>query len=101
MNNTVQAQGFKVSDDLNTFLHEKLSKLGEHTDKIIRADVTLFMGAAGELQNNYCEIRLVVPGNDHFAKKNSSSFEHAIVESVHALQHMLEKSKEREKSKSY
>ena len=101
MNITLQAQGFKASEDLTTFLHEKLGKLGDHSDKILRADVTLSMGAAGELQNNYCEIRLVVPGNDHFAKKNSSSFEHAIVESVHALQHMLEKSKEKEKSNSY
>jgi putative sigma-54 modulation protein len=94
----VQSQGFKASENLENLIREKLERLGHHTDKIIRAHVILFKGADAELKNDYCEIRLEVPGNDHFVKKNSSSFEHAIAECVDALQHMVERSKEKEMS---
>ncbi len=97
----LQTPGFKASEKLEEFLQEKSGKLEHYTDKIIRANVTLFKGAETELSNNYCEIRLEVPGNDHFVKKNSGSFEQAITESVDALQHMLERSKDKEKSNSY
>jgi putative sigma-54 modulation protein len=94
----IQSQGFKASGHLEDLLREKLEKIGHHANKIMRADVNLYLGATNEIKNNYCDIRLEVPGNDHFAKKNSTSFEHAIVECVDALQHMIEKSKEKETS---
>ena len=94
----IQSQGFKTSSNLENLIGEKIGKLGQHTDKIIRAHITLIKGAETELNNNYCEIRLEVPGNDHFAKKNNSSFEHAIAQCVDALQHMLERSKDKERS---
>ncbi len=98
MNIIIQSQGFKASENLEGLIREKLEKLGQHTDKIIRANVTLIKGSEHELNNNFCEIRLEVPGNDHFVKKNNSTFEHAIAESVNALQHMLERSKDKELS---
>ena len=91
----LQSIGFKASEALEQFIHEKLGKVDQHTHNIIRADVTLTKGPEAELHNNYCEIRLEVPGNDLFAKKNSSSFEHAIVESIEALQHRIEKNRDK------
>ena len=92
----VQSPGFKISEALDALLREKIEKLDRHTNQIIRADVMLFKGPETEQNNNYCEIRLEVPGNDHFAKKNSSSFEHAIAECVIALHHMMERTKGKE-----
>jgi len=94
----LQSIGFKASDSLEQFVHEKLSKIDNHVHNIMRVDVTLTKGPDAELRNNYCEIRLEIPGYDHFVKKNSSSFEHAIAESVDALQHMVEKTKDKELS---
>jgi len=94
----LQCEGFKASEGLENLIHDKLGKLAHHSDKIMNAHVTLLKGPEAELQNNYCEIRLEVPGNDLFVKKNSSSFEHAIAECMTALQHMVEKNKEKEMS---
>ena len=94
----VQSEGFTASEHLEQFLQAKIDKLDHHGTKIIRAHVTFLKGPAAEVNNNYCEIRLEVPGNDHFAKKHSTSFEHAITECVDALQHQVEKSKDKEMS---
>lgn len=94
----IQSPGFKASEALEEFIQEKVGKIHAGADKVIRADVTLTKGAATEQSNNYCEIRLEIPGKDHFVKKNSSSFEHAIVECVDALHHLIEKHKGKEMS---
>jgi ribosomal subunit interface protein len=94
----IQSIGFTASDLLEQFVREKLSKVDHHVHNIMRADVTLSKGPKAELRNNYCEIRLVVPGYDHFAEKNSTSFEHAITECIDALHHMIERAKDKELS---
>ncbi|MBS1689483.1 MAG: ribosome-associated translation inhibitor RaiA [Bacteroidetes bacterium] len=91
----IQSPGFKASESLESYVKEKLNKLDEHDSKIIRADVTLYLGPQSEPANNYCEIRLEVPGADHFVKKNSTTFEHSVVESVEALHRMIQKDKDR------
>ncbi|RYD57944.1 MAG: ribosome-associated translation inhibitor RaiA [Sphingobacteriales bacterium] len=90
----IQSLGFKASDNLDGFVREKLSKLDHMSHKIIRADVTLFEESTAS-ENNYCEIRLEVPGNDHFVKKHGSSFEQAVADTVDALQNTLRKAKEK------
>ena len=97
----LQSIGFKSSEALEQFVHEKLGKIDHHTHNIIRADVTLTKGPEAELRNNYCEIRLEVPGYDHFAESNSTTFEHAIAETIDALQHMIEKAKGKEMDKRH
>ena len=97
----LQSIGFTASDALKEFVHEKLAKFDHHTHNIIRTDVTLTKGPEAEQRNNYCEIRLEIPGHDHFAKKNSTTFEHAIAETVDALEHMIEKAKEKDMSKRH
>ncbi|SRR5687767_4662051 len=94
----IQSLGFKASTDLEAFIQEKLGKLNPN-DSIIRANVTLFQGSDSNPTNNYCEIRLEVPGNDHFVKKSSDIFEKSVVEAVDTLQKMLHKSKEKELSR--
>jgi len=92
----IQSLGFKAGENLEAYVQEKVAKLETLSNNIIRANVTLFLGADGVADNNVCEIRLEVPGNDHFVKKNADNFEQAIVEAVDTLQNMLRKSKEKQ-----
>lgn len=90
----IQSLGFKAGNELETFIREKLSKL-EH-QKIIRANVILFLGPDSSPDNNHCEIRLEIPGNDHFVKSSSDVFEKSVVDAVDRLQEIIRRSKEKE-----
>ncbi len=94
MNNiTFQSVHFKASSQLEDFVKEKVSKLFDQENSIIRADVTLFEGASGNPKNQFCEIQLSVPGENHFVKKNSENYEKSIMEAVDALQKVLRRKK--------
>lgn len=92
----IQSLGFKASENLEDFIREKLNKIVLESDNVIRANVTLNKGPESELQNNICEIRLEVPGNDHFVKKNADVFEKAISESMDALQKIIRKTRDKQ-----
>ncbi|MBK9336397.1 MAG: ribosome-associated translation inhibitor RaiA [Lewinellaceae bacterium] len=94
MNINIQSVHFKASDDLQAHVQEKVSKLFEHNDKIIRADVTLFEDG-GAPDNQYCEIRLIVPGHDHLAKKGAGTYEKAVHDTVDALLGILRRQKKK------
>lgn len=89
----IESPGFKASNELESYVRETLAKL--KSDKIIRADVTLYKGSDANPVNNYCEIRLEVPGNDHFVKKSAGTFETAVLDAVETLQEILKKTKEK------
>ena len=90
----IQSLGFKHSQHLETYINEKLGKLMP-SDHIIRANVTLFQGPDRATPNDYCEIRLEVPGPDLFVKDQSAEFEQAVDECVNKLQSILRKQKEK------
>ncbi len=92
----IQSLGFKASDNLETFIREKLNTVVLESDKVIRANVTLYAGSESNPENNVCEIRLEVPGNDHFVKKNSNVFEKAITECIVALQKIIRRTKDKQ-----
>lgn len=90
----IQSLGFSAGETLESFIREKLN--GLKSDNIVRANVTLFLGPSSAPEHNYCEIRLEVPGNDHFVKKQGVYFENAVSECVDVLTQMIKKSKEKE-----
>ena len=92
----IQSLGFKASDHLEEFIREKLDKVVLESDKVIRANVTLYAASESNPQNNVCEIRLEVPGNDHFVKKSSDIFEKAITECTDALQKIIRRTKDKQ-----
>ena len=92
----IQSLGFKASEHLEDFTREKLNRVVNESDNVIRANVTLYAASESNPQNNVCEIRLEVPGNDHFVKKNSDVFEKAISETVTALQTILRKTRDKQ-----
>ncbi len=91
-----QTVQFKASSQLEDFVKEKVSKLFEQDPSIIRADVTLFEGASGNPINQFCEIQLSVPGENHFVKKNSENYEKSILDTVKTLQKILRRAKTKE-----
>jgi putative sigma-54 modulation protein len=90
----IQSLGFKASDTLENYIREKLEKLAP-SDHIVRANVVLFQGPDRNTPNDYCEIRLEVPGNDHFVKEQSPHFEQSVDEAVNKLQSMIRKAKDK------
>jgi putative sigma-54 modulation protein len=91
----IQSLGFKASDHLEGYIREKLGKLNP-SEHIIRANVMLFQGPSRNTPNDYCEIRLEVPGNDHFVKEHSPQFEQSVDSAVNKLQGILRKQKEKQ-----
>lgn len=90
----IQSLGFKHSNSLEQYINEKLEKLTP-SDRIIRANVTLFQGPDRATPNDYCEIRLEVPGPDLFVKESSLEFEQAIDQCINTLQTLLRKQKDK------
>jgi ribosomal subunit interface protein len=92
---------FRTDTSLETYVREKVSKLVNHCKTIIRANVILREGDQGILENKQCEIRLVVPGYDHFVKKSTDVYEKSVAQAVEVLQKILRRSKNRIIAKRY
>ncbi|MFL5738737.1 MAG: HPF/RaiA family ribosome-associated protein [Flavisolibacter sp.] len=95
MNIIIQSLGFKAGDELESYTREKIEKLTPN-DQIVGANVVLFLGPDRATPNNYCEIRLAIPGNDLFVKESSADFEQSVDSAVNKLQSMLRKAKEKQ-----
>ncbi len=95
MNIIIQSVNFRTGSTLENFIREKVSKLFNHCTNIIRADIVLRKGENGNLENKLCEIRLIIPGYDHFVKVGSGRYEKSILEAVETLQKILRRNKTR------
>ncbi|MCO6497840.1 MAG: ribosome-associated translation inhibitor RaiA [Chitinophagaceae bacterium] len=86
---------FSPKEHLKEFVNDKVSKLERFDDKIISAEVTLYIQDGKHIDNKACDIRLVVPGNDHIVKKAATSFEAAILDAVETMQNLLNRRREK------
>ena len=92
----IQSLGFKAGEGLEGYVREKLNKLTP-ADHIVRANVTLYIGADKNIPDTFCEISLEVPGNDLFVKESAKdNFEQAVDITVNKLQGILRKQKEKQ-----
>ncbi len=89
----IQTVKFKASAQLEKFVKQKVAKLFEQDSSIIKIDITLFEGGAGNPNNQFCEIQISVPGENHFIKKNSESYEKSVLIAVSGLQKVLRRKK--------
>ncbi|MEI6696833.1 MAG: ribosome-associated translation inhibitor RaiA [Bacteroidota bacterium] len=92
---TINSVKFKTDKKLEEFIHEKVQKLTSNYTDIIGSEVILKLENGEELENKIAEIRLMIPGNDLFAKKNCKTFEGATDQAVEALKKQLVKHKEK------
>jgi putative sigma-54 modulation protein len=88
---------FKTDQKLEKYIHEKVEKLSGLYEGLIGTEVTLRIEKNEKEGNKVAEIRLQIPGNDLFAKKQSKSFEQSTDVAVEALRKQLVKYKEKVK----
>jgi putative sigma-54 modulation protein len=95
VNLKVSSVHFDADKKLIEFIHEKVDKLATQFDKIIDGEVILKVENSSDDENKVAEIKLLIPGSDMFAKKQSKSFEEATDMAVEALRRQLKKHKEK------
>jgi putative sigma-54 modulation protein len=94
----IQSIHFDADKKLLDFIEEKVSKLDQFYDGIIGTDVILKLEKSSNVENKVAEIKIMIPGNDLFAKKKSKSFEEAVDTCVEALKAQVKKRKEKAKT---
>jgi ribosome-associated translation inhibitor RaiA len=89
----INSVNFKADARLETFVKEKVSKLFYKCDDLIRANVTLREDDNSDPENKVCEIRLMIPGNDHFVKKCTEGYQKSVLQAVKVLQKIIRRKK--------
>ena len=92
---SISSLHFKADIKLEEFIKEKVSKFPTLFDGVLGCDVILKLDQASNNENKIAEIRVLIPGNDLFAKKQAKSFEEAIDNSVDALKRQIKRRKEK------
>jgi len=87
---------FSASSALQAFVNEKAGKLFDKSSTIVYAEVTLYKEGNGGNEKQVCEIRLAIPGNDHFVKKETPAFEQSILEAVDTMLTIMRRQKTKE-----
>lgn len=88
---------FKADVKLESFIEDKLDKLTIYYDQILGSEVFLKLENTNAPDNKVTEIRLSIPGNDLFAKKQSKTFEESTDQAIEALRRQIQKHKDKVK----
>jgi len=94
MKTIIQTPDFKANKTLIDFVQDNVGKLEFFGNKIIEVRVCLKLDKSSERENKICEIRLVIPGNDLFASKQSQTFEDAVLKTIEAIRHQIDRWKD-------
>lgn len=89
----VQSIHFTADRKLLAFVQKKADKLDQFYDQIIGGEVYLKLENVGDEFNKISEIRLMIPGNDLFAKERCKSFEEATYRAIVSLRKQIERHK--------
>ena len=95
VNLKINSVHFDADKELLNFIQERVDKLAHYYDKIIDGEVILKVENTHSTDNKIAEIKLMIPGNDMFAKKQCKSFEEATDTAIEALRRQLKKHKEK------
>jgi putative sigma-54 modulation protein len=95
MNVNINSVHFKTDQKLDSFITDKLKKLSTIYNDLIGSEVVLKLANNVSSDNKVIEIRLIVKGNDLYAKKQGKSFEEATDAALDALKKQLNKHKEK------
>ena len=89
----IQSIHFTAKQELNDFVTEKVTGLSRLSKEVLGGEVSLKLDKSEARENKICQIRLVVPENDLFAKCQCETFEGATNQAIEALQKQIEKLK--------
>ena len=92
---SISSLHFKADVKLEEFIREKVSKFPTLFDGVLGCDVVLKLDTSSSNENKIAEIRVVIPGNDLFAKKQAKTFEEAVDNAVDALKRQVKRRKEK------
>ena len=95
MNIKISSVHFDADKKLLEFINSKVTKISQLFDGIVGVEVILKLENAQQEDNKVAEIKLEVPGNDLFAKKQAKTFEESIDTALDALKKQLTKHKEK------
>ncbi len=94
MNVNIRYVNVDISDALNTFTEEKISKLSNRYDFLIGATVRFKHDENSHTKGKICDIELSLPGPRIFATSDESKYEVAVRETIRDLDRQLKKRKE-------
>jgi len=92
---SVQSVNFNISKDLVNYIEKKVNNLEKFHDHIIGAEVYLKVQSTSEKENKLVDIKIMLPGTDIVAKKQSKTFEEAVSLSADSVKKQLVKRKEK------
>ncbi len=95
MNVNVKSVKFKADQKLEDFIQRKLQKYFGFHEQILDSDVVLRLDNSETRENKIAEIRLLLKGEELFAKKQTKTFEGSVDQAIDALRKQVEKYKER------
>lgn len=91
----IQSIHFDADEKLLNFVEGKVGKLNTFSNTIIDSEVFLRLEKSSSTENKIAEIKLLIPGNDLFAKRQCKTFEEATDQAIEALRRQLKKQKEK------
>ena len=92
---TVQSIRFNADKKLLDFIQKKADKLDTFYDHIISGEVYLRLENVEDEANKITEIKLLLPGNQIFAKQQCKTFEESADLAVESLRKQIEKHKQK------
>jgi len=98
MNIRINSVKFDADKKLESFIETKVTKLNKVNDDIIGIEVILKLDSNPTGENKISEIKVEIPGNDLFVKKQSKTFEESTDLAVEALKRQLQKHKEKQRT---
>lgn len=94
MNLIYQTIHFKGSEELEQGVRKKMDRVSAQNPEIMQAHVTFSEGASGNVENQFCEIKLEVPGNDIVVKKNAETYEQSFRMALEAARKIMRRRKQ-------
>ena len=96
MNVDIQSVHFDADSKLIEYVNQKLKKLNNFTDRIIRVNVFLKLdNVMHAVKDKIAEIRVHVPRHNFFVKSTSKSFEESFDDALDSMVTQIKKNKER------
>jgi ribosomal subunit interface protein len=90
----IQYVSMATSEAMNTYVTEKLNKLGSKYDWVIAAEVYFEVENDPKGKGKICKIELSLPGPRIFATSNEKNYESAVKETIKDLEIQLKKRKQ-------
>lgn len=91
----INAVHFKADKKLIAFINEKMGKLTQVFEGVIDSEVMLKLDNSDTRENKIAEIKVAIPGNNLYVKKQSATFEESTDIAIEALRRQLKRYKDK------